>query len=108
MLRSERLVLRPLTGADADWIHTQITRPEVHRRLAGVPFPCGRATQGAPITSGCVEADAASENVLRKRGSTVTGRVTRQAPLPGRDDTALRSRLDPETPIPQAPAQPAA
>lgn len=108
MLRSERLVLRPLTGADADWIHTQITRPEVHRWLTGVPNPCERATHGAPITSGWVDGNAAPETVLRKRGSTVTGRVTRHAPFPGGDDTALRSRLDPETPIPQAPAQPAA
>jgi RimJ/RimL family protein N-acetyltransferase len=43
MLRTERLVLRPLIGADAEWITDNITHPEVHRWLTSLPHPYTRA-----------------------------------------------------------------
>lgn len=39
MLRTERLVLRPLRAGDADWIATEIARPEVQQWLTSRPHP---------------------------------------------------------------------
>lgn len=39
MLRTKRLVLRPLRAGDEDWIIPHITDPEVHRWLTSVPHP---------------------------------------------------------------------
>lgn len=41
MIRTRRLVLRPLEGADAAWIATEIARPEVHQWLTSPPCPYG-------------------------------------------------------------------
>ncbi|MEJ6394423.1 GNAT family N-acetyltransferase [Gymnodinialimonas sp. 2305UL16-5] len=38
-LRTERLTLRPLHDRDAEWIATEIARPDVHRMLTSPPYP---------------------------------------------------------------------
>ena len=42
-LRTERLLLRPLSPDDAGWISEEIARPEVQRMLPSVPYPHRRA-----------------------------------------------------------------
>ncbi|SHG27306.1 GNAT family N-acetyltransferase [Cognatishimia maritima] len=41
-LKTERLVLRMLRPADAEWIAREIANPDVHKWLTSVPYPYGR------------------------------------------------------------------
>ena len=57
MLRTKRLVLRPLRAGDEGWITRHIADPEVHRWLTSVPHPCAdhpRKSRPAPEGGGSV------------------------------------------------------